>query len=294
MNAPQAPDPVKTAEAQSQYNTQAATTQQQLNMVDSSNPFGSTSYTQSGAWADGTPKYSQSTSLNPQLQGAVDNAYSTLSQPFSMDTNAIESHLMDLQKSRIDPMLEQRRASTEQSLFNRGVRPGTEAYTRGMEAVTQGENDQWNELALNGRSQALSELLTARNQPLNELTGMLSGTQINQQTPQAGVSPVDYTGLVNNQYQADSNNYANTWGAVGNIGKTLGGWAFSDERLKEDIHATGEKTEDGIPIKTFRYKGSPMMQVGVIAQEAKKKRPDAVRKGPGGFMMVNARELMGA
>jgi hypothetical protein len=30
-----------------------------------------------------------------------------------------------------------------------------------------------------------------------------------------------------------------------------------------------------------------MMQLGVIAQEAKQKRPDAVRKTPGGFMAVN-------
>lgn len=294
MNGPQAPDPVKTAEAQSQFNTKAATTQQQLNMVNTSNPFGSTNYSQDGTWADGTPKFSQSTSLNPQMQGAVDGAMNTLSQPFSMDTNAIESRLMDLQRSRIDPMLSQRRESTEQSLFNRGVRPGTEAYDRAMGAVSEGENDQWNQLALNGRQQALSELLTARSQPINELTAMLSGSQINGQNPQAGVSPVDYTGLVNNKYQADKQNHADTWAAVGNIAKTAGGWMFSDERLKEDIHATGEKTADGIPLKTFRYKGSPMMQVGVIAQEAKKKRPDAVRKGPGGFMMVNARELMGA
>lgn len=79
MNGPQAPDPVKTAQAQSQYNTQAATTQQQLNMVNTSNPFGSTTYTQDGTWADGTPRYSQSTSLNPQLQGAVNGALGTLS-----------------------------------------------------------------------------------------------------------------------------------------------------------------------------------------------------------------------
>jgi hypothetical protein len=66
---------------------------------------------------------------------------------------------------------------------------------------------------------------------------------------------------------------------------------FSDKRLKSNVHDTGARTEDGIPVKTFRYKGSPMMHLGVIAQEAAKKRPDAVRRGPGGFMMVNMPKL---
>lgn len=294
MNAPQMPDPMKTAAAQSKLNTDTAITQQKLNMVDTSNPFGSTNYTQSGTYADGTPKFAQSTTLNPQLQGAVDNAYSTLSKPFSMDTNAIESHLMDLQKSRIDPMLSQRRENTEQSLFNRGVRPGTAAYDRAMGAVSEGENDQWNQLALNGRQQALSELLTARNQPINEVTGLLSGTQIGGQAPQSGVAPTDYAGLVGQKYAADQQAYGNMWGGVGNLlGAGLGGWAqggfmmpkLSDERTKTDISKVG-KTDEGLPIYTYRYKGSPMMEMGVMAQEVAKKKPGAVHSR-GGLMAVD-------
>lgn len=255
-------------------------------MVNQSNPFGSTSYNQIGTNPDGTPKYSQTNSLAPRFQGVADNAGAALSQPLDLSNNAIEGRLMELQQSRLNPLLQQRRASTEQDLFNRGVRPGTEAYSRAMEQVNQGENDQWNQLALTGRNQAISEILTGRNQPLSELQAVTGGAQSNPATPQAGVAPVDYTGMQNNKYAADSQNYANTWGAVGNIGKTLGGWAFSDERLKEDVHKVGE-TSEGIPVKTFRYKGSPMMQLGVMAQEAKQKRPDAVRRGPGGFMQVN-------
>lgn len=286
------PDPMKTAQAQTQMNKDTAIAQQNLNMVDQTGPLGSTTYKQIGTNPDGTPKFGQTTALNGQAQSVVDNTLGTLSQPFSMDTNSIESHLMDLSRQRIDPMLEQRRASTEQSLMNRGVKPGTEAYRRAMEAVTQGENDQWNQLALGGRNQAISELLQRRNQPLNEMNAMLSGNQINAPTPQAGVAPTDYSSLVGQKYAADSQAYGDTWNAIGNIGKTVGGWMFSDERLKTDIHSTGERTEDGIPIRSYRYKGSPMMQLGVIAQEAKKQRPDAVKRGPGGFMMVNYDKVM--
>lgn len=289
---------MKTAEAQGKLNQQTAQQQQQINMVDQTNPLGSTTYKQIGTNPDGTPRYGQTTALNQQAQSVVDNTLGTLSQPFSMDTNAIESRLMDLSSKRVNPQLEQRRASTEQSLMNRGVRPGTEAYDRAMRAVSEGENDQWNQLALGGRNQAISELLQGRNQPLNEMNAMLSGNQINAQTPQAGVAPTDYSGLVGQKYAADAQQYGDMWSGIGNLaGAGLGGWAqggfkLSDKRLKTDIHDTGAKTPDGIPVKSYRYKGSPMMELGVLAQEAKQKRPDAVKRGPGGFMMVNYDKVM--
>lgn len=298
MNAPKMPDPMKTAQAQTQMNKDTAIAQQNLNMVDQTGPLGSTTYKQIGTNPDGTPKFGQTTALNGQAQSVVDNTLGTLSQPFTMDTDAIESRLMDLSSKRVNPMLEQRRVSTEQSLMNRGVRPGTEAYDRAMRAVTEGENDQWNQLALGGRNQAISELLQGRNQPLNEMNAMLGGNQMNAPTPQAGVAPTDYSGLVGQKYAADSQAYGDMWSGLGNLaGAGLGGWAsngfkFSDERLKTDVRDTGSRTSDGIPIKSYRYKGSPMMELGVIAQEAKKERPDAVKRGPGGFMMVNYDKVM--
>ena len=47
--APVAPDPVKTAEAQGQINQNTATTQQLLNMVDQVTPTGSLTYSQNGS-----------------------------------------------------------------------------------------------------------------------------------------------------------------------------------------------------------------------------------------------------
>lgn len=60
---------------------------------------------------------------------------------------------------------------------------------------------------------------------------------------------------------------------------------FSDKRLKEDIKRVG-KTDDGLPVYTYRYKGSPMVQMGVMAQEVEKKTPDAVATF-GGFKAVD-------
>lgn len=61
------------------------------------------------------------------------------------------------------------------------------------------------------RGQGLSEAYAARSQPLNELAALMSGAQVQQpnfmSTPQTGVGGVDYTGLVNNQYQSQLANH---------------------------------------------------------------------------------------
>lgn len=67
---------------------------------------------------------------------------------------------------------------------------------------------------------------------------------------------------------------------------------FSDERLKEDVKRVG-KMNDGTPIYTYKYKqGDGKTHMGVMAQEARKKHPDAVRKDPlTNMLMVNYSRL---
>lgn len=81
-------------------------------------------------------------------------------------------------------------------------------------------------------------------------------------------------------------------GAMGGIGETLYALGFSDERLKEDVKRVGEM-DDGTPIYTYKYKdGDPRTHMGVMAQEARKKHPDAVRKDPlTNMLMVNYAKL---
>ena len=59
----------------------------------------------------------------------------------------------------------------------------------------------------NSRSQWLNEAYAKRNQPLQEISSLLSGSQINNpnfvSTPQTGVAGVDYGSMVNQKYQAD-------------------------------------------------------------------------------------------
>ncbi len=85
------------------------------------------------------------------------------------------------------------------------------------------------------------------------------------------------------QYQGQLNQYGAQQNQLNALGSSLGTAAgiglaaagFSDERIKEDITDTGRKTEDGIPIKRWRYKGSEEWFEGPIAQDVEKRRPDA-------------------
>jgi hypothetical protein len=74
--APAAPDPVKTAEAQGTMNQNTATTQQLLNMTNQVGPDGSLTYNQTGnnsfTGADGksytVPQFTATTTLSPEEQ----------------------------------------------------------------------------------------------------------------------------------------------------------------------------------------------------------------------------------
>jgi hypothetical protein len=70
-------------------------------------------------------------------------------------------------------------------------------------------------------------------------------------------------------------------GAAGGIGAFMA----SDKRLKTDIEKVG-KTDAGLPIYTYKYKGDNKTQMGVMAQDVEKKAPKAVKE-VGGFKAVN-------
>jgi hypothetical protein len=222
-SAPAPPDPVATANAQAAANTKAATTQQQLNMVDQTTPYGNVNYTQTGKWEDGTPRFAASQTLSPQEQAKQDQQWQfdslvnnlgiqqtekltgLLDKPVNLSNEATESRLMELGNKRLQPMLQQRRDAALTELVNRGFTPDTEAYDREMTRVTEGENDAYNQLLLGGRGQAVQEALTERNQPINEITALMSGGQVSQPnfvgTPTASVGSPDVAGLTMDAYK---------------------------------------------------------------------------------------------
>lgn len=89
--------------------------------------------------------------------------------------------------------------------------------------------------------------------------------------------------------QARASYSSGLFGGLGGIaqgaGAALGGFFMSDRRLKTDIEKVG-KTNAGLPIYTYKYKGDNKTQMGVMAQDVEKKTPKAVKE-VGGFKAVN-------
>lgn len=118
-----------------------------------------------------------------------------------------------------------------------------------------------------------SALLQMRNQPINELSALLGGSQLQNPAAASGASPqsqvagVDYTGLVNNKYKSDLAAYQSGMGGLFGLGSALiGALPFSDRRLKENITRIGE-TAGGTPVYTYSYVWGGPTQVGVMADE---------------------------
>jgi hypothetical protein len=322
--APAAPDPVKTAEAQGTMNQNTATTQQLLNMTNQVTPDGSLTYTQSGnntfTGADGktytVPQFTATQSLSPTGQKLYDltsqtklnlgNAGVTASKKIgdllgtnvNLNNDAVENRLMDLGTRRLQPQFARDEASMRANLVNSGIRPGSDAWNTEMTRLSQNKNDALDQLILSGHGTAVNDILTERNQPINEISALMSGSAVGQpnftNTPQTQVAGTDYAGMVQNNYNAANQQYQTKvaqnnalMGGLFGLGGTLGGmgiYKYSDRRLKTDVERIGT-TSHGLPLYEYTIDGN--RERGVMADEVERVMPEAVKTGSDGFKMVN-------
>jgi hypothetical protein len=197
-------------------------------------------------------------------------------------------------------------------LSNKGIQIGSAAWNDAMTQFGQTKNDAYNQLYLNGNQQAFNQAVAERNQPINEITALMSGSQVSNpnftSTPQANVAGTDYAGMVQNEFNNQTQQY-NTQvgqqnamaGGLFGLGGTLGAAGmkyapqiataasmFSDRRLKSNIKRIGT-TAHGLPLYEYTIFGE--RQRGVMADEVKKVMPEAVHRHPSGFDMVDYARL---
>jgi hypothetical protein len=221
--------------------------------------------------------------------------------------------------SRLNPSLARQRTSTETNLINQGLRPGTEAYDNAIRALGEQETDARTQAVLQGLNldiganaqgfnqavqsgqfgntaiqQALAQAIQQRQMPLNEITALMSGSQI--QNPQFGayqgstVAPPPIYQATAQKGIFDSNAYnqqvaeanAQTAGMYSLGGAALG--AFSDRRLKSNIVRIGTHP---IGVGIYEYDIFGSRQIGVMAQELMEVMPEAVHQHPSGYLMVD-------
>jgi Chaperone of endosialidase len=157
--------------------------------------------------------------------------------------------------------------------------------------------------ALNAaRNQYLQEQYAQRNQPLNEISALMSGSQVQNpnwlNSPQSQIATTDIGGLINQNfaqqsqnYQSANQNWQSTMGGLLGLGGKLGSAAImSDERVKDvgpkmgTVFAAGHDGEPKeLPIYQYAYKDDPAAtaHVGPMAQDVERIDKSAVttRKG---------------
>ncbi|MBX4938656.1 tail fiber domain-containing protein [Rhizobium binae] len=322
--APKAPDPTQTAAAQTATNVDTAIANAGLSHTNQYTPDGSLEYKVTGyqtmkdqnGKSYQLPTYSAYQSYSPENQAIYDQTQQTqlglarlasdqtgkisgiLGTNVDLSAGNVDKYVNDHWRSGFDNQWSRDQASLEQSLADKGIAMGSEAYDNAMRDFSTRKQAASDQYLGDMYSNAQNSILTERNQPLNEISALMSGSQVHQpnyvNTPTTELPTVDQAGLINqnfnqkmglyNQQLAQSN--AAMGGLFGLGGTLLGGWAKSDRRLKEDISRVGT-LDNGLPIYAFRYKAGGPMQIGLMSDDVRKTHPDAVFEHADGFDRVD-------
>jgi hypothetical protein len=263
------------------------------------------------------------------LSGAPAPEVPTLQTSYETDFSADRQKVEDALMARLNPQLDRDRQARETDLSNRGIAIGSDAYTRAMSDFGQNTNDARIAAILNAgqeqsrlaglsrdaatfgntaktgqyglaageRARQMDEQTGLRNQQLSETQQLMASGQASMPSftgsgNMGQIGQTDVAGLISNYDQQRLNAYNQK---QSNIGGMLGGLAglfsLSDARAKDDIEKIGQ-TNDGLGLYSYRYKGSPQTQVGLMAQDVKKKKPKAVMTGADGLMRVDYKKAL--
>lgn len=243
-SAPQPPDYNQAALTQGQQNIEAARLSGKMSNPNIYTPYGS----QTVNWAGDIPSITQK--LSPEYQNifnlqtrnqaglgnlaqqGVSNAQGVLgsqfnpflpAMPINPGTTATEAML-----SRIEPQIAQSRQAMETQLANQGIMQGSEAYNNAQRIQQQQENDLRLQAAAQGipmdmqaRQQALQESGYLRELPLNEISALMSGSQVSapqfQQFQGSQVVPAPTFAGAQASGQAANNIYNQQVGSYNNL-----------------------------------------------------------------------------
>lgn len=308
-SAPPAPDYVGAANAQGAANKDAAIATAKLSNPWTSTPLGSRKVDYSGKITGdelvpyitdeltplGQQRQDQENRMIAGLGGIAEAGIGRVGESFStpMDYSSIGQLQDTAQESilaRLRPQIAQDEAALENKLANQGLQAGSEAYNNAYRTFNQGKNDAYSQAALqaiNLQPQLMQQSLAIRNQPLNEMNALRTGSQVTlpqfQQFSGAnvGAAPI-YSATAQagqdalSQYNSQMSYNSALINGLMQAGGTGAGLAIrSDRRTKENIRQIGTAF-DGTPIYTFRYIGEPVTHMGVMAQEVEGAYPETV------------------
>jgi len=199
---------------------------------------------------------------------------------------------------------------TQQNLGNQAIGQNFGQGVTAQQLQNAMQNQQYNQglqsaqFGNTAQQQDLQQQLLLQNQPLNQILGLMSGSQI--QMPQfqgysgsnvapppifagaqaAGQSAMDQYGIQSANVNAQN---AGLYGLLGTAGglammAPAGTFGFSDRRLKSNIERIGTHL---LGIGVYEYNIFDRRERGVMADEVEAVMPEAVVLHPSGYKMVN-------
>ena len=178
-----------------------------------------------------------------------------------------------------------------ESQFNQAM--GRTGLYNQAQAQNLGRNQSVFNAQNQSRNQYLQEAYQQRTQPINEITALLSGSQVSQpnfiNANKTQIPTTDVAGLINQNFAQQNDIYKTDqafWGDIiggglGAAGKVGAAYA-SDVRVKENIAPMGSimSPKGELPIYAYDYKDDfddGKRHVGPMAQDVEKIAPDAVK-----------------
>jgi hypothetical protein len=256
-SAPAAPDYRAAAQETAQGNVDAARLATAANRVNQVTPYGNLDYAITGQDPYGNPTWTATTSLSDvgqqllnnqnnaslglgsTINSALGRVQSTMGQEFnpnlpSTGMNPGQSY-QDAYMARLAPQLEQGRNSLQAQMANQGIEPGTKAYENAMRQQAMKENDlllgattQGFGVGSQANQQAFNQEMTKYNMPLNTLSALRSGSQVQNPTfvnsaQQATTQGADILGATQMGYNAQMGDFNAKQAAQQNLNSGLMG-----------------------------------------------------------------------
>lgn len=227
------------------------------------------------------------------------------------------SKVMDAMMARVNEDAASRKSQLNSTLLASGIPVDSKAYRDAMALEDRKLTDAANQAYLasgqeasrdfamdsQNRQSALAELLTERQTPLNEVTALMSGSQVSNpfttpgfaQGSQVQAAPLFAAQNMLSDYNTDLYNAKAAQagglqqGLFGIGGATIGAAPFllaSDRRLKSNIIRVGDHP---LGIGWYEYDIFGRRERGVMADEVEPLVPEAVVTGENGYKMVDYR-----
>lgn len=317
-SSPAPTPPAETSAAQTSSNVSTAIANSFLQNPSEITPDGSTSVNPTGnySWTDpytgksyNIPTFTRTTTLSPAQQAiktqsdasslnlaTLANEQSAklqgyLNTPVDLSSGNIENYINDHFSDDFNKQWGQQQQDYNTQLANQGIKLGSTAYTNAQNQFSNQRSSAYDNMYGNQYNNALQAILAERNQPINEITALTSGSQVSQPSfmgANIGAIPTtDNAGIISNYdnqrleaAKQQQGLFQSTLGGLFGLGSSL--IKASDDDAKKDKTRIMDLDNDGTGLWAWNYKteasGAPK-HIGLMASEVEKVAPEAVLDG---------------